>query len=136
MEEVSKLGSSDQKDIKAAADFIENMIDEIDQHNEDAAPCKDIVTVCKAKYEESFPASANVCDRNATMLEAVKNPEFYQIPILLSKYTPKTPIIITSVRKPTQSSGQLQFGKQYVVDGFDKQGVRKWKYSNWKKDNR
>lgn len=123
-ERVSKLlRSFDQQIIKEAATYIEDIIDDIDDHNQDASPCKDIVTVSEGKYKESFPKSAHVYDQNSTIPEIVINPEFQQITQLLQECSNRNPVIITSVRKSTVSD-QLQFGKQYVVDGADKEGVR------------
>ena len=117
------LQSMNQPKIDEAISFIEDVIDKIDDHNQDVNPCKDIVTVSKARYEESFPESAEVFDANATLTETVANPQFDQIPQLLSKATDKKPVIITSVRKST-TTGRLLFGKQYTVDSTDKEGVR------------
>lgn len=104
-------------------DFIEDLIDDIDDHNQDASSCKDIVTVSKSQYDESFPNSVKVFDQNATMPEIVVNPEFRQIPQLLQRRSGRNPIVITSVRKSTVSD-QLQFGKQYIIDGIDKDGIK------------
>lgn len=123
MDEIPKLLSFDQQKINEAITFIEDLIDDIDEHNQDANPCKDIVTVSKEKYEGSFPKSAIVFDKNFTVPETIINPEFDQIMPLLNKRSSRNPLVITSARK-SMISDQLQFGKQYIVDGCDKNGVR------------
>lgn len=117
------LLSFDRKSVEEAVILIENVIDDIDDHNQDANPCKDIVTVSKARYRESFPASVQVFDKSFTTPEVVTNPKFDQIPKLLQARSNRSPVVITSVRKST-ASGQLRFGMQYIVDGADKEGVR------------
>ena len=117
------LLSINQAKIDEAISFIEDVIDKIDDHNEAVNPCKDIITVSKARYGECFPQSAEVRDASATLTETVRNPLFHQIPQLLRKATDKNPVIITSVRKST-TTGRLQFGKQYIVDSTDKEAVR------------
>lgn len=96
------------------------MIDKIDDYNEAVNPCKDIVTVSKARFGECFTQSTEVFDANATLTETVTNPLFHQIPQLL---TDKNLVIIISVRKST-TPGHLQFGKQYIVDSTDKEELR------------
>ena len=118
------LQSYDLQRIEKAICFVEDVIDNIDDHNEDASVLKDIVTVSEAQYNESFPSSASVIDKNATLPVFVMNPRFHQIPLLLKKQqSTKKPIVVTSVRN-SAASGKLQFGKQYIVDGFNDDGVR------------
>ena len=85
---------------------------------------KDIITVSRAQYEESFPNSVKVRDVNASQPVLVSNPQFEHIPVLLKKQTVKNPVVITSVRKSAVYNDQLVFGKQYVVDAFSNEGVR------------
>ena len=117
------LQSMNQQKIEEATLFVEDLIDNIDDHNDDVSPCKDIVTVSKAQYEESFPESAEVFDTIATISEAITNPQFDQIPPLLHGASNKNPVVITSVRKST-TTGSLRFGKQYIVDSANKDGVK------------
>ena len=107
------LLSFDKQSVSEAITFIEDLIDDIDDHNQNANPCKDIVTVSKERYDESFPKLAFVFDKNFALLT---NPEFDQIMSLLNKRSSKNPLVITSARKSTVSD-QLQFGNQYIVDG-------------------
>jgi len=83
----------------------------------------DLMTVSKARYEECFPESAEAFDTIATIPETVTNPQFDQIPLLLQKASDRKPVVITSVRKST-TTGRLQFGKQYVVDSANEEGVQ------------
>ena len=59
------LLSFDKKSVSEAITFIEDLIDDIDDHNQNANPCKDIVTVSKERYDESFPKLAFVFDKNS-----------------------------------------------------------------------
>ena len=63
------LLSINQPKIDEVISFIEDVIDRIDDHNEAVNPCKDIVTVSKARYRECFPQSAEVRDASATLID-------------------------------------------------------------------
>jgi len=117
------LQSISQLKLDEAISFVEDLIDNIDDHNEEVSSRKDIVTVPKARYEECFPESAEAFDTIATIPETVTNPQFDQIPLLLQKASDRKPVVITSVRKST-TTGRLQFGKQYVVDSANEEGVQ------------
>lgn len=79
------LLSYDQSNIEEAIDFIEGIIDETDDLSDDVRPCKDIISVPRSQYEESFPEYAEVFDTNATEHEIVTNFKFDEIPFLLKK---------------------------------------------------
>lgn len=109
--------------LEQAIAFIEEVIDEIDDLSDDVRPCKDIIEVSKAQYKESFPEYAEVFDTNATESEIVSNFKFDEIPFVLRKASRKSPVVITSVRK-SDITGQLRFGKQYVVEGAEKNLIK------------
>ena len=111
--------SDDINTIEEAISFIEELIDDIDNLGDDVRPCKDIISVSRSEYEESFPEYARVYDSNATDYETVTN----DIPLLLKKSSIKKPVVITSVRK-SDISGQLKYGKQYIVDSADKKLIK------------
>lgn len=110
-------------EIEGAISFIEDIIDEIDDLNNDVRPLKDIISVSKSQYEESFPTISRVFDTCATESEIVTNFEFDQLPLLLKHSSIKNPVVITSVRK-SDISNQLRFGKQYVVISADKDEIK------------
>ena len=56
----SLLASATTRNIDKVVTEIEDHIDTIDDHNNDALPCSDIVEISKEKYQESFPTIAQV----------------------------------------------------------------------------
>lgn len=61
------LSSDDLVKIAAAIDYIECVIDDIDELNDDVQPFKDVIAVSKERYKECFPENACVLDTNATI---------------------------------------------------------------------
>ena len=58
-------------ELQESITFVENIIDEIDDLENDARPCKDLISVSRSQYEESFPEFAKVFDTNATEFERI-----------------------------------------------------------------
>ena len=116
----SLLASATTRNIDKVVTEIEDHIDTIDDHNNDALPCSDIVEISKEKYQESFPTIAQVYHKPSSTLVTVKNPKFDDIPHLLSDSN--EPLIITSIRKSEVTGGQT-FGREYTVDSGDKNTI-------------
>ena len=117
------LLSRNQHELEEAVTFIEDVIDDIDHLCDDVTPHKDIISVSRSQYEESFPEYAKVCYITASDCETVTNFKFDQIPLALQESSVKNPVVITSVRKSVISN-QLRFGKQYVVETADKDEIK------------
>ena len=70
------LLSFDKQSVSEAITFIEDLIDDIDDHNQNANPCKDIVTVSKERYDESFPKLAliktSLCQKQLQIQNLIK----------------------------------------------------------------
>lgn len=112
------LGSIDYNGIEEAIAYIEDVIDDIDDLNDSVNPYKDIISVTRSEYRESFPEHAEVFDTTATASEEVTNFKFDEISEQLKKSSVKNPVVITSVRK-SDISNQLRFGRQYIVESAD-----------------
>ena len=95
----------------------EDHTDTIDDHNNDALLCSDVVISGKEKYQESFPTIARVYLRSRGTLVTVKN----DTPHLL--HDSNKPLIVTSIRKSDETGGQT-FGHEYTVDSGCENTIR------------